>query len=218
MSPRPYQLGQRQAAVDETRRRVLDAARALLVEATHYAAFTVDAVAKTADVARATVYYQFGSKTGLLEALCDDVAVRAHLLEVAAAFTDPDPRSGLDRFIASFGRFWASEPTLLRRLRALAALDPDVADVIAARDNRRREGIEILIGNAAESRDTPARRQLADVLYTLTSFETFASLAGSKSLSTATPLVQRLAHDALDSLIEDAPTRNAPQVHTSGDE
>ena len=64
MSPRQYQMGKRREQVDESRRRVLDAARALLREGGSYTAFTVDAVAKRADVARATVYYQFGTKTG----------------------------------------------------------------------------------------------------------------------------------------------------------
>ena len=66
MSPRPYDLGKRRDQVDDNRRRVIDAARALLTEATTYTAFTIDAVAARAGVARATVYYQFGSKTGVL--------------------------------------------------------------------------------------------------------------------------------------------------------
>ena len=65
MSPRPYRLGQRQVAADETRSRILNAARSQLEEE---ASFSIDAVARRADVARMTVYYQFGSRRGLLEA------------------------------------------------------------------------------------------------------------------------------------------------------
>ena len=43
MSPRPYQLGKRKEQIDLSRRRVLDAARSLLAEATSYTAFTIDA-------------------------------------------------------------------------------------------------------------------------------------------------------------------------------
>src|ERR1035438_103710 len=71
VSPRPYQLGARQVQIDDSRRKVIDAARALLTESTSYTTFTVDAVAKRADVARATIYYQFESKIGLLGAICD---------------------------------------------------------------------------------------------------------------------------------------------------
>ena len=73
MSPRPYRLGQRQVAADETRARVLAAARDQLAKET---SFSIDAVARRADVARMTVYYQFGSKRGLLEALFDLLAAR----------------------------------------------------------------------------------------------------------------------------------------------
>ena len=73
MSPRPYNLGKRQEIIDQGRQQVLAAARSLLAEPGGLA-FTVDAVARRADVARATVYYQFGSKSGLLEAVCDHLA------------------------------------------------------------------------------------------------------------------------------------------------
>ncbi|MGF6883640.1 AraC-like DNA-binding protein [Nocardia sp. GAS34] len=62
--PTPVQPGKRTAQIEQSRRQVLDAARALLGEGDSYTGFTLDAVAKRADVARATVYYQFGSKTG----------------------------------------------------------------------------------------------------------------------------------------------------------
>src|ERR1700722_1648952 len=106
MTPRPYNLGKRQEQISHGRRQILDATRALLGEATSYTAFTVDAVAKRADVARATVYYQFGSKTGLLEALCDDLAESGQMSELILAFANPDDWAALTGFIACFGRFW----------------------------------------------------------------------------------------------------------------
>lgn len=182
MSPRPYQLGQRQAAVDETRRKVLAAARALLTEPAGYASFTVDAVAKRADVARATVYYRFGSKAGLLEALFDDLAAAGRMDRLAAAFTQPDPDEALRVFVSCFAEFWASDRLVLRRVRALATLDPDVGPAIAARDQRRRDGARVLLARraAAAGRVQPAAdlETLVDVVHTLTSFETFDTLAG----------------------------------------
>src|SRR5437660_2774306 len=79
MSPRPYQLGQRQAASEQTRSRVLQAARKLLMESTSFSGFSIEAVARRADVARMTIYHQFGSKWGLLEALCDSLAVTGEM-------------------------------------------------------------------------------------------------------------------------------------------
>ena len=182
MSPRPYQLGQRQAAVDETRRKVLSAARDLLTEPAGPALFTVDAIAKRADVARATVYYRFGSKAGLLEALFDDLAAHCRMDRLAEAFTTPDPDEALRAFVACFAGFWASDRLVLRRVRALAALDPDVGPLIAARDERRRDGARVLLtrrnqptATAAASTDLQTQ---VDLVHTLTSFETFDTLAG----------------------------------------
>jgi len=178
MSPRPYQLGKRQEQIDESRRRVIDAARSLLAEADNYTAFTVDAVARRADVARATIYYQFDSKTGLLEALCDALAEAGHLSELSAAFTNPDPSEALRSFVASFGQFWAVDRLVMRRLRALAALDPEVGAVISARDERRRTGLGVLARRLGEQGLTAVEPERAvSLLFALTSFETFDALA-----------------------------------------
>jgi len=179
MSPRPYQLGKRQAQVDDARRRILDAARALLAESASYTAFTVDGVAKRADVARATVYYQFGTKTGLLEALCDDLAEAGRMSQLAGAFTAAEPRAALVVFVETFAAFWDADRLVMRRLRALAPLDPDVGAVIAARDDMRRQGVAVLVGRFGP---TPARTsdEVARILFALTSFETFDALAGER--------------------------------------
>jgi AcrR family transcriptional regulator len=62
MSPRPYRLGQRQAGTELTRSRILNAAREFLMESSGYSNFSIDAIARQVDVARMTVYHQFGSK------------------------------------------------------------------------------------------------------------------------------------------------------------
>ena len=181
MSPRPYDLGKRRDQVDDNRRRVIDAARALLTEATTYTAFTIDAVAARAGVARATVYYQFGSKTGVLEALCDALAEAAQLTELRRAFEEPDPRGALQEFIVTFTRFWAADRLVMRRLRALAALDPDVGAVIRARDDRHRQGLAVLTSRLAGGSTTPHPGQdgrIVQLLHALTGFEMFDSLAG----------------------------------------
>ena len=197
MSPRPYRLGKREEAIGEGRRRILDAARELLREPAAYPGFTVDAVARRADVARATVYYQFGSKTGLLEAVCDDLAEAGGMTDLASVFTIPAADAAIRGFITAFARFWAADRVVTRRLRALAALDPDVGAVIAARDQRRREGLTVLVARLPASSGTEAE-QAVPILYALTSFETFDTLAGpDRGLADALPLVTRLADAVL---------------------
>lgn len=175
MSPRPYNLGKRQDHIDRARRQILDAARELLGEITTYRAFTIDAVARRADVARGTVYYQYRSKTGLLEALCDDLGQRGGLDQLPDAFTQPDPLAALAGFITIFARFWMTDRTVMRRLRALAALEPEVHAIITVRDRRRHDGLAVLVRRLTDH-PCDGQQQLVRTLVALTSFETFDTL------------------------------------------
>lgn len=199
--PRPYRLGQRQVATDQTRARIIAAARELLSAGAGFDGFSVEAVARQADVARMTVYYQFGSKVGLLEALADDLAARGGMERLAEAFRQPDALEALDAFIAVFGHFWSCDRLATRRLRGLAALDPDFAQVIQARDERRREGLRVVVRRLAEQHGWPAPASLdetVELLHMLTSFESFDSLAGSmRSPDDVVYLVQQLARAVL---------------------
>src|SRR3989440_4303415 len=121
MSPRPYRLGQRQATTEQTRTRIITAARNLLLESQGFSGFSIDAVARKADVARMTVYHQFGSKVGLLEALSDFLAAHGGMEHLADAFRRPEPFDALDEYLTVFSRFWSSDRLVMRRLRALAA-------------------------------------------------------------------------------------------------
>ena len=182
MSPRPYRLGRRKPAAQRTRARVLSAARALLTARAGTEPFSVDAVARRAGVARMTVYHQFGSRRGLLEALFDSFAAGGELpAHLAAAFQRPDPLESLADVVAAFARFWEAGRPWIRRVRALGVLDPDLGDAVEARNARRREVVRVLVERLAQRYGRPAskeRTQAEELLYTLTSFETFDSLAG----------------------------------------
>ena len=71
----------------------------------------MDAVAREADVSRLTVYYQFNSKAGLLEALYDYIAKRGDMEELAEVFRQGnDPLQILHEFIDVFARFLGFRP------------------------------------------------------------------------------------------------------------
>lgn len=201
MSPRPYRLGQRQVTTEQTRARILAATRELLMSNDGFSGFSIDAVARQADVARMTVYYQFGSKIGLLEALCDYLAAEGGMDQLSNAFRQADPLDALTEYIAVFGRFWNSDRLVTRRLRGLAALDSDFEQVIRARDERRRHGLSVIVQRLVEQHGKPtpeAFDETVNILYTLTSFETFDTLAGpTHSLEEVAPVVQTLARAAL---------------------
>ena len=189
MSPRPYRLGQRQVASDETRARVLAAARDQLAKET---SFSIDAVARRADVARMTVYYQFGSKRGLLEALFDLLAARGGLHQLPDAFRQSDTNVALDRLIEIFARFWSSDRVVMRRLRAMAALDPELDQVLRERAEGLRNGLRVIVSRLPKGR-APIT-DTVDLLFALTSFENFDLLAGpDRTPEAVAPLVKRAA-------------------------
>jgi AcrR family transcriptional regulator len=199
--PRPYRLGQRQAATEQTRVRILAAARDILMSSDGYARFSIEAVARQADVARMTVYHQFGSKIGLLEALCDTLAASGGMEHLATAFRQHDPLEALHQFLLVFGHFWEADRLVMRRLRALAALDPDFEQVIRARDAWRRQGASVIAQRLVDHQGLlpeTARDEFVEILFTLSSFETFDTLAGpARSVQEVAPSVARLARAAL---------------------
>lgn len=180
MTPRRYHLGQRAAAAEQTRERIISAAHTLLVGA-GVTRFTVNAVASRADVARQTVYDQFGGRSGLLEAVFDGLANRNGLPELRRVFEDPDPWQALDRFVAVFARFWHAERNALRRIRGYAAVDVELGQVVSARDERRRSAAAVLLGRLGEQlgwADRSWQAEATDAVFCLTSFETLDCLTG----------------------------------------
>ncbi|MGI8424643.1 MAG: TetR/AcrR family transcriptional regulator [Chloroflexota bacterium] len=197
-SARPYRLGQRQATADETHRRIVAAARALLSKPGPEAQSpSLEAVAREAGVARMTVYHQFGSRAGLLEAVFDSLAVEGHLVRLPEAFGRPEPLEALAALVATFARFWASNRTIIRRIRALAAIDDEVGAPLRARDERRRFGLRAIMGRVERAYGRPAPERLdesVDVLHAISSFETFDAIAGrGRSATEVEAILQRLA-------------------------
>jgi len=186
VTPRAYHLGRRQTAVDRTRARILKAARTLLV-ARGSTEFSIDAVARRARVTRVTVYHQFGSRPKLLEALFDDLARRGGMWDLAHAFRQADPDEALASFITTFARFWTAHRPIHRRLLALAALDAGLDRTLSARQEWRRQGLRVIVGRIRDAQD-----ETIDLLFALTSFQTFDVLAGpTRSPADVAPIVLR---------------------------
>jgi AcrR family transcriptional regulator len=201
MSPRPYSMEKREAVASETRLRILEAARQILAQESHDP-LSMDAIARRADVSRLTIYYQFKSRPGLLEALYDYLASRGGMQRMPEVFREPDPRIAIDKLISIFVGFWASEQVAIRRLRALAALDPEVAQGIHSRDARRRHiAGELLKRMAAAGKRKYSEEQgniTADVLAMLTGFATYDALAvAGHRQAEIIAIIARLAHHEL---------------------
>lgn len=183
MSPRPYRMDKRQVATEKTRAAIIDAARELLDAGSGVLGFSMEAVARQAGVARMTVYYQFGSKRRLLEILFDDLAARAELgPRLAVAFSQAEALDALAGVLVAFAHFWTRDRRAMRRVRALAVLDVEFGEAVRARDERRRQVVQTVLRRSAEQRGQPAAEvfdRAVDLLHTLSSFETFDTLAGA---------------------------------------
>src|SRR5256885_15833293 len=106
MSPRPYRMDRRREISDETRLRIINAAREILSSREGSAKFSVEAVARQAGVARMTVYYQFGSMRGLIDGICDSLAIAGGIDRFAAALRRAAPPAGFGEFIRGPPPLW----------------------------------------------------------------------------------------------------------------
>jgi AcrR family transcriptional regulator len=169
MTPRAYRSPARDAAAEETRQRILRAAREIFAAGKP---FSMEAVAKRARVTRITIYHQFESKVRLLEAVFDEVAVAGGLASLPQAMGQSDPRRALRDVIHIFVKFWSTHRDVLPRLSALL-VDADINKQLQSRIERRRKILGVLVARilGAES------LALTDTLFTLTNAEAFENLA-----------------------------------------
>jgi AcrR family transcriptional regulator len=194
-------MQRRQVAVGRTRARVLTAARELLL-LQDFSGFSMESVARRADVSRLTLYYHFESKAGLLEALYDHIASRGKMEQLVNVFRrSSDPLATLRDFIGVFTNFWASDRAAIRRLHALATIDPDIGKGLQARNERRRQGVQTIVQRYSRLYPSLSSTQKAiaiDTIHMLTGFETFDALAGSsRSLHEVVTIIQEHVHHAI---------------------
>ena len=194
---KPYRSDLRDAAADVTRARIVKAARRLLTGGKDLPAFSLDAVAREAGVTRLTVYNQFESKRGLVEAVFDDIAERGGLFELRSVLADTDAMSSLRGIVAVFCRFWASHDRALAKLAGMTKLDRDIAASLKQRTERRRGVLTVSVKRLPGVREAD---DLVDILFALTSFETFEALSvRQRSAVAVEALIWRLVEDSVRS-------------------
>jgi AcrR family transcriptional regulator len=146
-----------------SRERILAAVRSLLEEGTFHES-TVEEVAERAAVSRATLYTQFGSRLGLVDAMCESFDANPALM----ALRETDD---LDVWIERVVEFWSTEEQVLAQLYGAAAVDPAARDLVERQTRDRYGELKALLrGLGRVDADDFA------TLAILTSFETYLEL------------------------------------------
>lgn len=203
VSRREYRSDKRESDAAKTGARIVSAAAKHLRSAKGIKGLSLESVAKEAGVTRLTVYKQFGSRRGLLEAVFDDVARRGGLHRIPEAMAESDPRVALRRLVSIFCEFWYFNSKMLGQIIGASAVDPQLERGLLARNERRRKSFATLLNRVVDAeRISPATfEEVVDTLFVLTSHAVFSGLAvDGRSVETVCRLVQDLAIRTLDRL------------------
>jgi AcrR family transcriptional regulator len=178
----------RATAAEETRSKILEATRECLGKGP-LRAVSVDEIARTAGVARSTVYVVFGSREGLFDALAEDLLVRIRFDLLVQAAHHPDAREALVRSLRQAAVMYAAERDVCRALISVAALDPDAARAVRVLDGGREAGMVSLARRLHQQdalRDDVSAKEAADILWVITSFDTFDQLYTGRGIPART--------------------------------
>lgn len=188
MAGRKYEQRLRADAAEETRRRILDALCERLRQVPAEPV-SIDRVAGMADVARSTVYLAFGSRAGLFCALGADLLERGGFQDMLRASANPDALKALRDGIRGVVSMYAADRDVLRALHSMAQLDAEaVGGAVQRMEQGRAQGMAHLSQRLAEQealRPDVTAGQAADLLWVLTSFDSFDLLYSTRALTTS---------------------------------
>ncbi|HWJ54101.1 MAG TPA: TetR/AcrR family transcriptional regulator [Propionibacteriaceae bacterium] len=181
---RPYRQRLRAESSALTRQRIIEAARQVLTTQPFHG-FNISEVADLARVVRSTIYTVFGSREGLLRAVAQDMSERGGWERMREAFRDPDAWQAVRRNLEEGTRMIASEHSVALAITVLAAVDPDAAVVAAEMDEVRLRGVRSLarrLGEQGYLRPELSQEEAVDILWVLTSWNTFNQLYSGREL------------------------------------
>lgn len=203
MPPRAYTQHVRAESAAKTQRRILDAVYNRLREAPAER-ITVDGVARTAGVSRATVYLVFGDRSGMFDAIGSDLLERNGFSEVMRAVEEPNPRVALEQFFQATTQLYAHSHDVLRSLFAMAQLDPNaLGGAIQRIEEGRNRGIQLLAqrladeGQLLDNSDTTHAADLLSLLSSFPSYDLLATVRGRTPQDIARLYLATLTHAAL---------------------
>jgi AcrR family transcriptional regulator len=176
---RVYRSPTRRQAAERTRRRILEAARALM-RAHGYQAATLRSIAARAGVAPQTVVATFGSKPRILAELIRRQAFGARHADLIRQIEHaPTPHEQVALLAAINRQVYEAGQPELELLHAAAGTAPELQQVRHDLDAERREGQRITLDRLAERGALDAAGDLdalADLVWALSSYEVYRAL------------------------------------------
>lgn len=176
---RPYKSPLRQRQADDTRRRIVEAARQLL-HREGYAGMTIEAIAQRAGVSAQSVYAIFKSKTGILTELLDQTTFGADYEEaVAQAMSASDPATRLGCAARIARQIHDAQSATFDLLRGAGVVAPELAKLEQRRESLRYERQERMILSLREARRLRRgldHRTARDIFWTLTGRDVYRML------------------------------------------
>ncbi|CAN5234033.1 TetR/AcrR family transcriptional regulator [soil metagenome] len=189
---RPYDNAGRQTQSEETRQRIIEAARELMVER-GYRATTVARIASKADVHVDTVYELVGRKPVLLRELIEQAlsgtggAVVAEERDyVKAIRAESDPACKLDIYARAVRHIQARMAPLLLALRDASATEPEAKQVWREISDRRAANMRKLVQDLESDGGLRADLSIdeaADVVWATNSSELYVLLTVERGWS-----------------------------------
>ena len=155
---RAYKSDRRRAQAASTRHEIIEAATQLF-EADGYAATTMSAIAKRANVAVETIYRGFPGKAGLFQAVVEAaVAGGAARAErpveerpaIQAVINEPNPIRKLELYASTQPGIHARTAPLLRALREAVVVEPELTSLLRSLEAQRLEGLSRFADHLAD--------------------------------------------------------------------
>lgn len=189
---RPYDATKRRARSTDTRRRILDAARELLLQR-GYRATTILAIAAEAEVSVDTVYELVGRKPVILQELIEqaisgtDRAVVAEDRDyVRAILATRDPIEKLTIYAAAMRNIQARMAPLHLALRDASSTEPESKQVWREINDRRAMNMRKLVrdlNSTGRMRPDLSLSEAADVIWATNSAEMYVMLTVERGWS-----------------------------------
>ncbi len=176
---RPYQSVTRERQAEETKQRIVAAARKLL-KSMGYSGMTIEAIANKAEVSVPTVYAVFGSKTGILAELMDEATFGPEYEQlVRQALETEDPRKRL-RLAAGIARqIHDAASSTFDLMRGAGVVAPELAELEKKRERHRydaQQGMIDFLSQAGRLRPGVNNQVARDILWALTGRELYRAL------------------------------------------